>query len=263
MAMIQCPKCGKDISDKSEKCVHCGAKFVPDERICEECGEVLKKTDKVCSKCGCPVSSKNDKPQQVEVTGVSIKPKMTKKKIIILVSILVGLIAIGIGAKIIVDKKAQANSEEYKSNLETIVLDMLSGAAKAEKCGNLIKKVWNNSIFKQSDPETDKYTHDYWSYNDFNTALKKLFDDTSFSAQIKSIEDNQSRVASQMKNMKNPPEEWKDAYDDLKDYYEEYLNFTNLVISPSGSLTSFSSSFNDADSKTLNMYNKMKTYLDF
>ena len=24
MALIQCPECGKDISDKSEKCIHCG-----------------------------------------------------------------------------------------------------------------------------------------------------------------------------------------------------------------------------------------------
>ena len=24
MALIKCPECGKEISDKSEKCIHCG-----------------------------------------------------------------------------------------------------------------------------------------------------------------------------------------------------------------------------------------------
>ena len=28
MAMIQCPECGQEISDKAKKCIHCGKVFV-------------------------------------------------------------------------------------------------------------------------------------------------------------------------------------------------------------------------------------------
>ena len=102
MAMIKCPKCGGDISDKSEKCVHCGESLLKEERKCEECGEKLKSKDKVCPKCGCPVSKeKGEKPQQVELTKVNIKPSVSKKKLIIIIAIIVGLIATGIGTKVI------------------------------------------------------------------------------------------------------------------------------------------------------------------
>ena len=32
MALIQCSKCGKDISDKATKCIHCGAIFTERKR---------------------------------------------------------------------------------------------------------------------------------------------------------------------------------------------------------------------------------------
>ena len=65
-----------------------------------------------------------------------------------------------------------------------------------------------------------------------------------------------------MKELRNPPKEYEDAYAALKDYYDEYLAFTNLVVDPSGSLQTFSNNFNNADSNTLNAYNAMKLYLE-
>ena len=270
MAMIKCPKCGGDISDKSEKCVHCGESLLKEERKCEECGEKLKSKDKVCPKCGCPVSKeKGQKPQQVELTKVNIKPSVSKKKLIIIIAIIVGLIATGIGTKVILDKREEnrllMESNTYESNLRMIVLDMLMGAADAEECGNLIKKVWYNSIYETIDSETDNYTRKNYGtgafYDDFNDALGNLFSDEDFNNKIEKIKENQSSVAKQMKEMKNPPAEWEDAYQDLRDYYDNYLTFTNLVINPSGSLTTFSTNFNNADSEALNGYNKLNTYL--
>lgn len=44
MAMIKCPKCNEDISDKSTKCVHCGHVLIEESKIfCEECGNEVKK----------------------------------------------------------------------------------------------------------------------------------------------------------------------------------------------------------------------------
>lgn len=44
MAMIKCPKCNEDVSDKSTKCVHCGHVLIEEPKLfCEECGNEIKK----------------------------------------------------------------------------------------------------------------------------------------------------------------------------------------------------------------------------
>ena len=147
----------------------------------------------------------------------------------------------------------------------TLTLTMLSGSADAEECGNKIKKVWYNSIWKENDIETNKYTKNkYGTFNsDFNDSLNALFSDSQFEALVNKVKQNQKDVNSSMKKMKNPPEEWKDAYNDLKDYYDDYLTFTNMCVNPSGSLTTYSSNFSTADSNALNSYYKVKAYLDY
>lgn len=42
MAMIKCPECGQEISDKAKKCVHCGKILIEDKpatKICSDCGK--------------------------------------------------------------------------------------------------------------------------------------------------------------------------------------------------------------------------------
>ena len=34
MAMMECPNCGEQVSDKAKKCVHCGAVLIPEENRC-------------------------------------------------------------------------------------------------------------------------------------------------------------------------------------------------------------------------------------
>ena len=65
-----------------------------------------------------------------------------------------------------------------------------------------------------------------------------------------------------MKKLKNPPNEYKDAYDAISDFYDAYIALTNCATDPSGSLQTYSSTFNDADTNTLNAYKAMELYLD-
>ena len=140
---------------------------------------------------------------------------------------------------------------------------MLSGASDAETCGNLIKQVWYNAIYEKSDSKTDKYTKPTGYYVfDFNDALQNLFSDSSFSGQIADINDNKDTVNSLMKKLKNPPEEYKDAYESLSKLYDAYISLTNLATDPTGSLQTYSQNFNDADNETLNCYNALKMYLE-
>ncbi|MGN1166865.1 MAG: zinc-ribbon domain-containing protein [Lachnospiraceae bacterium] len=274
MAMTKCPNCGEQVSDKAKKCVHCGMVLLPEEKkYCQECGAELDEDAEICSKCGCPVENVDKTeiiPQQVEVTGVKIAKK--SKKIIMMVLIVV-IAGIAITYGVIQGQKKRAaetaaaeeakRSEEYSANLELATIAMLSGAGDAETCGNLIKQVWYNAIYQESDSKIDKYTKPKGYYvSDFNDALQNLFSDDSFSSKISGIKENQETVSSLMKQLKNPPDEYEDAYEAISELYDAYLALTNLAIDPSGSLQTFSSNFNDADSEALKCFNAVKMYLE-
>jgi hypothetical protein len=91
MAMINCPECGAEISDKAKKCIHCGKVLIEEivpKRFCVECGKEVPADSTECPYCGCPIEEKanNDNvPQQ--------KSSKKLKKIIIPV-VIVAIIAI-------------------------------------------------------------------------------------------------------------------------------------------------------------------------
>ena len=272
MEMIVCPHCGEQVSEKAKKCVHCGAILIPEEKThCMECGAELEEGVTECPNCGCPVDDTlgqeaDEKPQKVEVTGVKVT-----KKLKTVIGIIVALMIIGSVTAVAIteyQKKKEAKEyaqrvEEYSDNLELATFTMLSGAGDAESSANLIKQVWYNAIYEKQDDETDKYTKpDGYFVSDFNDALGNLYSDESFSRKISSIKDNQDTVGGLMKELKNPPDEYKEAYDALSVFYEAYISLTNCAIDPSGSLQTYSSSFNDADTNTLNAYKSMELYLD-
>lgn len=262
MALIQCPNCGAQISDKAPTCLHCGyapnpieQKTEPDEKqsVCTECGTVLEADAKLCPQCGCPV------PAEIEVTSSQPKSKKQFWKTTIAVSLVIIVLFIGF----VQTKRGTTKTlEEYSDNFTLATAAMLSGASDAESCGNLIKKVWYNAIFEKFDDETNKYTlTQFYSFNDFNEALNNLFSDSSFKSKINTIKDNQSTVQTLMSSLQDPPESYQDAYAALSNMYVAYANFIDLVINPTGNLQTFSSSFSSADSEVSSCYNALSLYL--
>ena len=59
MALIKCPNCGLDVSEKATTCVHCGASLASQNNFsvkkCPECGTSLEDSAKVCPFCGYPI----------------------------------------------------------------------------------------------------------------------------------------------------------------------------------------------------------------
>lgn len=197
-------------------------------------------------------------------TTVELANKTTKKKsnktIITVVSI---IIVIAIVVSIFGIQAQQKKSvETYKKDLETLSITMIKSAATAEEIGNLVKSVWYNAIFEEFDINTYMYTNPEPNHEsvDFNTALANLFADDKYKDKIESIKTEQQNVTDLMKNMTNPPKQCEEAYKELKTYYNSYLELTNLVTNPTGSLQSFSDSFNEADKECVNCYNKMELY---
>lgn len=252
MGLITCPKCGKQISDKAVSCPQCNFDFSNQGLfVCTECGCTYANAE-ACPQCGCP------KP-----VATAKAPKKKRKGIIIAVVAIALVIALAsFGIKTV--KEAI-----YYSQMEEVTYAMLNSGADAETAGNLIVSVWNNAIYEKRSKETDKFTLAYnyggTSYrfvDDFNTALSNLFADADFSADIQQIEKERAEITSCMKELKDPPKKYKDAYQALKTYYDDYMKFTSVVIECNGSLNSFSEEFGECDDKFVDSYDKMCFYLD-
>lgn len=59
MALITCPECGHEVSDKAANCPHCGSPMnnAQNKKYCQHCGELIDKECVVCPKCGKQVES--------------------------------------------------------------------------------------------------------------------------------------------------------------------------------------------------------------
>ncbi len=53
MALITCPECGQQISDRAPACIHCGCP-ISKTKTCPECGATVNDSDTVCKTCGFP-----------------------------------------------------------------------------------------------------------------------------------------------------------------------------------------------------------------
>ena len=122
MAMIPCPDCGQEISDKTKKCIHCGKVLIEEitpQKFCSECGKEIDSTAEECPFCGCPVDS--EKSDISAVAKIAKIVKKRKKPIIIAAAIAtVALIAVLVlnlvGATLNDDEQlAYQNAVEMKS----------------------------------------------------------------------------------------------------------------------------------------------------
>lgn len=236
MALIKCPECQKDISDKV----------------------------KSCPNCGYPMDENNDKTQKVELSRVNIKlDKAKKSKIFKMTISLIAIVLLVIGSySFIISQNKKSKVEEYKNNINTLKLHMISSGTEAEELLNLTSKVWANAIYEDEDTETNKYTKpNGYFVSDFNTALQNLFVDETVLQKIESIESSQKSVSDIIKKLNNPPEDYKLIYDNIMDIYTAYQSITDLAINPQGSLQSFNESKREKIDKFMELYNKIEAQL--
>jgi len=54
MALITCPECGKEVSDKATSCPNCGSPLndASNQKFCKHCGSNIDKECIICPKCG-------------------------------------------------------------------------------------------------------------------------------------------------------------------------------------------------------------------
>lgn len=270
MAMIQCPECGQNISDKASKCIHCGKNLIEETetdtlRKCLECGSDISDVDTYCPACGCPIETHQDiaasAVQSVEVTSVKVS-KRTKKIAIISVIAVVACALLIFTIKYIgnvqAEKEFTATYNAYIDNLEKVQVLMISGGAEAETLCNLTYSVWHNAIYKDLDSKTDPYTRPNGFFvSDFNTALSNLYAAYSTKTTVSDIEKNQTAVKEIVKNLQSPPEGLGKCYDTLSDLHSAYKALTDLAISPSGNLAGFYDKKSSSVSDFMSAYEKL------
>lgn len=240
MALITCPECGKEISDKVKACPHCGYPIVSEE----------------------DQSPPNGSPQQVELVSVKVGSAKTKKIIIGGIVAVVIIAVIAIATIMAGQRKEAAARAEYIDNLVLARATMLIGAADSEGLCNLTKAVWRDTIYEEYHTDTAPYTQTGGKYNeDFNDSLAALFSDSDTRSTISDIKANQEEVAAIMRNLQNPPDDLSACFQTVESMYAVYFDFTNLAISPSGSLQTYSENFSTYDNDFMRYYDKLDTQI--
>jgi len=213
---------------------------------------------KVCPHCGYPLVSESNSgnAHRVEVTSIKISSKKIKP---IIISVIVAAIVILIA--FLIYKNISKNT--YLTNLGNVTQKMLEGGVIVEELADLSRDVWRNTIYKEYNSRTEKYTFSSsGSYNsDFNASLRLLSQDPDIILKKANLEDIRKEVNELMKLLQNPPSELQSSYNDLDKLYRVFTSYAELAINPSGDLTSFSSKISDYNSEFLENYNKLKIYI--
>lgn len=225
MALVSCPECGKEISDAALACPHCGHPI-----------QVPQPQD-------APPSSRKN-----------------KRSIIIAACVLV-LIAV-VGVLFGVQHRRSSDRASYIASLNELRTQAIRGGSIAEKMCNLTKQVWYNTIYKERDSVTDKYTRSGGVFHDdFNTSLSLLYAEDNTATVISGLQANREVVDGIMADLQNPPAEFAACYEAADSLYDAYCGLLDLAISPSGSLKSYSENFSEYDDELLRYYNKLEALI--
>lgn len=148
MAMINCPECGRQISDKAASCPGCGYDMTAPR--CAECGEVIPDNAAVCPKCGCPAeNAKTETAEQVTAIG-PIKKKSKLLPIILAAVVLAAVIAVLIAV--------------FKPQVEKITINGKTYSVYDEV--RTFKAAMGDELYVDDvDPEYDDYILGYGSYD--------------------------------------------------------------------------------------------------
>lgn len=197
-----------------------------------------------------------------------VKEKLSKlailKKPKVLIPLIAVIAALGIATGVII----RNNNYYKKMRLNFIRLE--NEKSYAENAGNLLGRVWQNTIYERSDPNTDPYTksesNGRYFNDDFNDSL------AAFRGEKTGVEKNVDYAACEtclslfnyfFKEIKNPPSKYKEAYEAVLQYRDSVQSLTELVVDPSGhSYNSYIEAYREKAEKADADYKVAKRYFE-
>jgi|GEM_PF-2481364 len=257
MALINCPECNKEISDKVKACIHCG--YPLEQEVEPEKLKQLKQETKTDSE----VETQEERQTESFLTKCKKILKDKKKMPFVIVGMLIFFLIIGLIIFNAVGEKNVYN--EYHSNFYSASKMMLLGGADSEEVTRMTYNVWRNTIYKERDKETDPYALEKTSSvmatfnSDFNTSIRSYFNDTETIKKVTGIKSNQIVVKMIIEKLQNPPEDYTRAYDTIINLYKVYNTLTDMAINPSGNLQGFSSARNETITEFKNLWEQLQT----
>ncbi|MGG3684855.1 hypothetical protein [Aeribacillus composti] len=204
--------------------------------------------------------------QQNNTTYVELEqPQKSRKKRITILLILYFVLAcaLGWGGYNLYQQKKEKEAEEFGENLNFLVMNMLNTGADAEEMVNTYIDVWHDAIFN----DTFGVEVGGERYYDFDSAVTAQKSEFEQDGKIEELQKSLDKTERDLKKLKNPPDEYKEAYELAVDMYKSHKEFVEYAISPSGSLQSYSDDARKLSQEFISLYDEYnikvpKTYLD-
>ena len=111
MAIIKCPECGHQISDKAPTCPSCGIEIAGKVVTCSKCGTTYMKAQDNCPNCS---KSNNGKPAKAEATVIEETPAPRKKSPLIRVLLVIVLLILATVTYLYKNAKEKEELERYE-----------------------------------------------------------------------------------------------------------------------------------------------------
>lgn len=132
MAIIKCPECGHDVSDKAKTCPNCGVDIAGNVIQCQRCYNIYLKEESKCPDCGTMPGQKISTEKSKNTVKQKEKKPVNKKNNITfwLLVLLLSLLLVGVSVYFYIHVKTQTETEAYNnainSNSPVILQDYLN-----------------------------------------------------------------------------------------------------------------------------------------
>lgn len=227
LALIKCPVCGHDVSDRATRCSACGSDLSPFRTgECVKCGARFIPPVSTCPECGSAIS--------IGKTHTKFDLSKWKRSLIIVVSI----IAIAVIICVVAPKLLSANNYQAKfMDAASTIFD------KSEDAAGLLGQIC-----------------DAWSATDRDTAVTTLWADHTFADRADLVIATDDIPRRLVEELQDAPAEYSDVYAALEKSYDGYVKLINLLENPSGDLSSYVSNIDSAIDDVIDNYEIVRDY---
>lgn len=194
--------------------------------------------------------------QEISNIGLAENQKRSKNRLMYLMTGVFILVSLIVGVLYYQNIKAEEKQKEaYKAKLNLAVSTMVESGSKAEYMINEYTNVWSGAIsgkYGISNKLHDKYVFG------FNDALKIQYDFFDEMYYLNNLKESRDKADSIMKDLANPPQEYKDAYETVVSMYGYYGEYEKLAEKPEGSYQSYTTKTRDLSSQFTKKVNEFK-----
>ena len=262
MALIKCPECGKDVSDRADVCIHCGYPLSsPVIQFCVDCGYKLDENQDVCPICGCPketIESINesikgktqDKVLVEEETTItsdfpspvytSEEPEVNRNLIVAVIVIILFLMVMLVGNKrpqstVMYGDSSTSETQYFDTKGEIVsVMNTLNDTDKDVRyIYDNVSAVWANAAYQVNDAKTDKYTQRNSRFYTVESAINNFLVDENTKDRLESIESYRHQIEINADRISQRGGDSKVVEEFLK-LVDCYLVYSDVVIEMQG-----------------------------